>query len=187
MHFILETALWRLNECNKKHYNKLYMHFHRKLWVPKFTYSACVGSKKPPILLIALFLWTSIVLMICLQWKKDKKKKRSKYSPIGECSQALEWRSEFPLLSFACQLEYVILFSRERSLLIWHSFCNYLHNSWGIYFFHDSQPWNMLLIWVGGHHFGPLLPTVLPGWALIRSHLLNWSMLPAVGLKIQVA
>lgn len=66
------------------------MHFHRKLWVPKFTYSACVGSKKPPILLIALFLWTSIVLMICLQWKKDKKKKRSKYSPIGECSQALE-------------------------------------------------------------------------------------------------
>lgn len=51
------------------------MLFHRKLWVPKFTYSACVDSKEPPVLLIALFLWTSIVLMIGLQWKKDKKRR----------------------------------------------------------------------------------------------------------------
>lgn len=47
------------------------MHLN-KVWVPKLTYSACVGSNKPCVLLIVLFLWSSIVLVIGLLWKKEK-------------------------------------------------------------------------------------------------------------------
>lgn len=47
------------------------MHCHGKLWVSKFTYSARVGSNDPHALLTVLFLWSSIVLLIGLQWKKD--------------------------------------------------------------------------------------------------------------------
>lgn len=71
------------------------MHCHGKLWVSKFTYSARVGSNDPHALLTVLFLWSSIVLLIGLQWKKDsggkaQKMSMSMYSVVAECSQDLE-------------------------------------------------------------------------------------------------
>lgn len=78
-------------------------------------------------------------------------------------------------------------FPREFSLLIWHSFCSYLHNSWSIFWVTPSTETPCLF----GLVAAPLGLLCFPWYCLAealsgRRLILNQTKLYSVGPKIQV-